>query len=90
VGANHWYGRIAPIDTADPKEYFKTLGLHPLSAQILSDEQFTKLLNCAYRLFSQVHHPDKGGDLADLEQMKRVNLAREVLRDPKQRRAYSR
>jgi myosin heavy subunit len=76
----------AAATKADPQGHYRTLGLDPLPAQVLSDEQFILLLNGAYRAYSQALHPDHGGVH---EQMIKLNQAREFLRDSKQRRSYS-
>lgn len=58
-------------------DYYATLQVHPKAA----DAVIAK----AYRELCKLYHPDAGGSF---EQMRRLNEAYDVLKDPEQRRAY--
>jgi len=61
------------------KEYYKILGIDK-SAKITE-------IRKAYRDLAKQNHPDKGGDV---EKMKELNEAYEILRDKKKRDGYDR
>jgi curved DNA-binding protein CbpA len=45
------------------------------------------VVQAAYRALARIHHPDLAGD-AGIGEMRRINAAWEMLRDPKRRAAY--
>ena len=58
-------------------DYYATLQVHPRAAE--------QVIAKAYRELCKLYHPDAGGSF---EQMRRLNEAYDVLKDPEQRRAY--
>lgn len=60
----------------DPDGYYYALGLHPKFAQGLTEAQKEQIIKTHVRIFSMVHHPDRGGSL---ERMKKINAARDHL-----------
>jgi curved DNA-binding protein CbpA len=58
-------------------DYYRTLQVDP--------EANPLVVQAAYRVLAQIFHPDVSGDDAE---MKRINAAWEVLRDPVRRRQY--
>jgi hypothetical protein len=58
-------------------DYYATLQVHPKASDVVIAK--------AYRELCKLYHPDAGGSF---DQMRRLNEAYEVLRDPERRRAY--
>lgn len=71
-------------DPRDPKGYFKTLGVNP----DIDPEDLEEVLLSAYRRLSRKYHSDTGGENANPEKMRAINLAFEFLKDPGKRRSY--
>lgn len=59
------------------KDYYKDLGLPPSATQIE--------IKSAYRRLSNIHHPDKGGDIRNFQ---RINEAYETLSDQSRKFEY--
>ncbi|MBU1017666.1 J domain-containing protein [Patescibacteria group bacterium] len=70
---------------SDPKGYYKILGLRPDAFEGLNEEQIQNLLKRHHRVYSHLHHTDKGGDL---EKIKLLNEAYTFLINTKNRAEY--
>lgn len=79
--------RIPDRNIADPKGYFKALGIDPELAKTLPDQDFDKLLQGLRRLYTPILHPDRG---RNDDRMKRLNEAFQYLSDATKRRGYGR
>lgn len=62
------------------EDYYEILQVHP-SAE-------PEVIQAAYRKLAQKYHPDVDPSPEATEKMKRLNVARDVLSDPEQRRRY--
>ena len=62
------------------EDYYEILQVHP-SAE-------PEIIEAAYRKLAQKYHPDVSKNPADLEKMKRINIAHGILANPEHRRQY--
>ena len=49
-----------------------------------------EIIDVAYRRLAMKHHPDRGGGEQSQEAMRKLNAARDTLKDPQKRAAYDR
>ncbi len=75
------------IKKADPNGHYRALGLNPLEVRNLSSEEFERVMKSAFREMSRRNHPDLGGQVED---MRRINIARDFLMNPANRLRYGR
>ena len=62
------------------EDYYEILQVHPLAE--------ADVIEAAYKRLARKYHPDFNQDPKAQEQMKKINRAYEVLRDPKKRKRY--
>lgn len=74
------------VEQLDPKGYYRNLGIHPQAFEGLKEEEIQDLVLRHYRFYANKFHPDKGGNL---EQMKKINEAYEILKDANKRKGYT-
>jgi curved DNA-binding protein CbpA len=53
----------------------------------ISSSASIRVIQAAYRVMAQDHHPDSGSN-PDAERMMRINIAYDVLSDPRQKQRY--
>lgn len=63
-------------------DYYKTLQVHHEAGQ--------DIINAAYRHFSKMYHPDVNKSASATEKMKQINMAYNIIGNPRKRRDYHR
>jgi len=63
-------------------DYYRMLQVHHDAGQ--------DIINAAYRHFSKLYHPDVNKSVLAIEKMKQINMAYDVIGDPRKRKAYHR
>ena len=63
-------------------DYYRMLQVHHDAGQ--------DIINAVYRHFSKPYHPDVNKSVLAIEKMKQINMAYDVIGDPRKRKAYHR